>query len=63
MNVTTHVSRGNLEHITGLKKAVPVFGSLRDVTRGGQKQRHSSGDNNKKTEYITSMNFPSFSYV
>jgi len=39
MNVTTRFSREKLEHITGLKKAVPVFGSLRDVTRGGQKAK------------------------
>jgi hypothetical protein len=39
MNVTTRVSRENLEHITGLKKAVPVVGSLRDITRGDQKTK------------------------
>jgi len=39
MNVTTRVSRETLEHITGLKKAVPVSRSLRDVKRGGQQTK------------------------
>ena len=39
MDVTTCVSTENPEHTTGFKKAVPVFGSLRGVTRGGQKAK------------------------
>jgi hypothetical protein len=35
VNVITRVTRGILDHITRLKKAVAVFGSPRDVTREG----------------------------
>jgi hypothetical protein len=63
MNATTRVSKENLEHITGLKKGVPMFGSLRDFTRGGQRERHISSDNNKRDGVYDQYELSSFLYV
>jgi hypothetical protein len=63
LTVQTRARRGTLEHITGLNKAMPVYESLRNVAREGEKTSDGIGDTIKETEYMTDMSFPSFSYV